>query len=430
MVLVFTITLTAVLLYQFEYNFTTQDTIIDSHEHYFYSEMVQKWGSPPDTSLILEEINNLKMWCGIYKREVDENNIAYPSYDYWSNLPSHIEIQEIYTWSKSTYLSEMYNINIPLDVIFGDIDDIPVTVVDNGEYLFYLVIDYIAPSEVLNVVFAFILALIFILGLYFFIRHYLRPVQLMKKRIKILEEGDLKSEIEILGEDELADLSRSMNKLINEIDTLLDNKHQLLLEVSHELRSPLARMQFLVELLPEHKNNIKLRQEINLLEGMISNLLLSDRLSMPYSKLNIKEIKISEILSKVIKLFPKDNEKIIVNNFYPNELIKVDETKFILCIRNLIDNALKYSNNDNVEVKINKNEKMEFQIKDSGIGISKKNIKKITEPFYQLNKSVSSSGFGLGLSICKKIIESHKGFLLISSKEGKGSIFTLFLPFN
>ena len=59
LVLVFTITLTAVLLYQFEYNFTTQDTIIDSHEYYFYSEMVDKWGSPPDTSLILKEIDLL-----------------------------------------------------------------------------------------------------------------------------------------------------------------------------------------------------------------------------------------------------------------------------------------------------------------------------------------------------------------------------------
>ena len=67
---------------------------------------------------------------------------------------------------------------------------------------------------------------------------------------------------------------------------------------------------------------------------------------------------------------------------------------------------------------------------DSGIGISEKNIEKITEPFFQTNQSVSSTGFGLGLSICKKIIESHKGHLSISSKEGEGSTFTLFLPIN
>jgi signal transduction histidine kinase len=420
--------LTAVLLYQFEYNFTTQDTIIDSHEHYFYSEMVDKWGSPPDTSLILEEIKNLKMWCGIFKKEIGKNNIAYPGDLFWSTLPPQIEIHEIYTWSKSTYLSEMYNIKIPLEVIFGDINNIPVTVVDNGEYLFYLVIDYISPGEGRNVVFAFILALIFILGLYFFIRHYLRPVQLMKNRIKTLEEGDLDSEIEILGEDELADLSKSMNKLIYEVNMLLENKHQLLLEVSHELRSPLARMQFLIEMLPEHKNNLKLRSEINLLEVMIDNLLLSDRLSMPYSKLDLKKIKLSEILLKVLRLFPLHKEKIIVNNFHPNEFIKVDETKFILCIRNLIDNALKYSDNQNIEIKINKNEEIELHVKDSGIGISEKNIEKITEPFFQTNQSVSSAGFGLGLSICKKIIESHKGHLSVSSKEGEGSTFTLFLP--
>ena len=430
LVVVFTITLTSVLLYQFEFNFTTQDTIIDAHENYFYSKMAQDWGDPPDTVLIKKEIENLKMWCGIFLREEKDKGIASPGELYWSNLPTFINIKEIYTWSKSTYLTEMYNINIPFDVMFGDIDDIPVTVVDNGEYLFYLVIDYVAPSEVLNVIFAFVLALIFILGLYFFIRHYLRPVQLMKNRIKTLEEGDLESEIEILGEDELADLSKSMNKLIREVNILLENKHQLLLEVSHELRSPLARMQFLVEMLPEHKNNLKLRREINLLEAMIDNLLLSDRLSMPYSKLDLKKIKLSEILFKALKLFPLHKEKIIVKNFYPNEFIKVDETKFILCIRNLIDNALKYSNNQNIEIKINKSKEMEFHITDSGIGISEKNIEKITEPFFQTNQSVSNTGFGLGLSICKKIIESHKGHLSISSKEGEGSIFTLFLPIN
>ena len=66
----------------------------------------------------------------------------------------------------------------------------PVTVVDNGDYLFYLVIDYIPPNEINNLIFAFILAILFIIGLYLFIRKYLKPVQLMKNRIESLEAGD------------------------------------------------------------------------------------------------------------------------------------------------------------------------------------------------------------------------------------------------
>ena len=67
-------------------------------------------------------------------------------------------------------------------------------------------------------------------------------------------------------------------------------------------------------------------------------------------------------------------------------------------------------------------------MKDSGIGISKDDVNKLTQPFFQANQTVSTKGFGLGLTICKKIIESHKGRLSIESEPKKGSIFTLYLP--
>ena len=59
LVIVFTITLTAVLFYQFEYSFTTQDSILDAHEHFYYAKMVESWGDPPDTNRIINNLNNL-----------------------------------------------------------------------------------------------------------------------------------------------------------------------------------------------------------------------------------------------------------------------------------------------------------------------------------------------------------------------------------
>ena len=428
LVIVFTITLTAVLFYQFKYSFTTQDTILDAHEHYYYSEMVKGWGSPPDTNYILKEVKNLQMWCGIYNRDINDEGRLVPGRKYWSNLPENIHIEEFISWVVSTDYKEMYNITIPFKTQTGEINTMPVTVVDNGEFLYYLVIDYIPPSDWYNVIFAIILAIIFMVGLYFFIRRYLKPVELMKNRIELLEKGDLQSKVKIIGEDELAELSQSINTMIEEINSLLENKHQLLLDVSHELRSPMARMQFLIEFLPEHKNNSKLREEINFLESMIDNLLLSDRLSMPYSTLDLHKIPISEIINKIMNLFPSMKEKINIHNSIPNEEIIVDETKFIIALRNLLDNAIKYSENKKVELSIEKNADVKFYVKDSGIGISDENIKNITKPFFQADKSISTRGFGLGLTICKKIIESHKGRLSIQSEIGKGSVFTLYLP--
>ena len=310
LVVVFTIALTAVLYYQFEQAFTTQDSILDAHENYYYSKMVLGWDNPPDTNLIKNEIKNLHMWCGIFEREKRESGIAYPGDVYWSNLPSQILPKDFFTWTFSSDYESMYDIEIPLEVFFGDINNMPVTVVDNGNYLFYIAIDYIPPSELYNLVLAFVLVTIFIIGLYLFIHRYLRPVQLMKNRIESLEDGDLKSKIDIIGEDELADLSNSMNQLIDDINTLLESKNQLLLEVSHELRSPLARMRLLVEMLPEHNNLIKLKEEVSFLESIIENLLLSDRLSLPYSKLDLNKFRTDEIVRKVI--VPKERCQVML----------------------------------------------------------------------------------------------------------------------
>ncbi len=431
LVFVFTITLTSVLYYQLQYSFTAPDSILDAHETYYYSEMVSKWGNPPDTNQVSKEINNLKMWCGIFKRDITELGIAYPGKVYWSNLPSNILPEEFIQFHKSSEFESMYDIKIPLKVFFGEINTMSVTVVDNGNYLFYLAIDYIPPAEINNLLFAFILAILFIIGLYFFIHRYLKPVQLMKNRIEALEEGDLKSKIEIIGEDELADLSYSMNQLIEDINILLENKHQLLLEVSHELRSPLARMQLLIAMIPEHKNLTKLKEEVEFLEGMIGNLLFSDRLSLPYSKLDLQKFSTQVIIDKVMDMFPTNRDRVKIDNDIPDEQVYVDETKFSLALRNILDNAFKYSKpqaNADIKLTIVKNGDIEFQVKDSGIGISKDDINKITQPFFQANQTVSTKGFGLGLTICKKIIESHKGRLSISSEPEEGSLFILHLP--
>ncbi len=433
LVIIFTITLTSVLYYQFEYSFTTQDSILDAHENYYYSQMVSNWGSPPDTNHVLKEIENLHMWCGIFRKDKDASGGTQPGERYWSNLPNDIIVKEVIFNSSSIYFEELHEIEIPLLVYYAETkrNFMPVTIVDNGEYLFYIVIDYIPPSEINNLIFAFILSILFIVGLYFFIHRYLKPVQLMKNRIEALEAGDLKSKIEIIGEDELADLSYSMNQLIMDINILLENKHQLLLEVSHELRSPLARMQLLIAMMPEHKNLTKLKEEVEFLEGMIGNLLFSDRLSLPYSKLDLQKFSTQDIIGKVMDMFPTNRDRVKIDNNIPDKQVYIDETKFSLALRNLLDNAFKYSKpQDNADIKLTivKNDGIEFQVKDSGIGISKADINKITQPFFQANQTVSTKGFGLGLTICKKIIESHKGRLSISSEPEEGSLFILHLP--
>ena len=396
---------------------------------YYYSNLVDSWGSPPDTIKINETMKNLKMWCTIYdiigqnKDELLFDNI------HWSNMPSYIETENFFNWSTSIEMGERYSVSFKNIVYFGGIDNFHTTAVETDNYVYYIVIDYQPPSNINAFLYISALIIFFMIILSIFIRKYLYPVKLLKRRIKNLNQGDLKSEVEIISDDELGVLSKNVNSMIGDIRLLLNQKQALLLDVSHELRSPLTRMQLLIEMLPKHKNINKIKNEILYLEEMISNLLLSDKLSIPYKNLDLKSVSIMTMLDNVFNLFPNKRDLIQIDNQTKKDILNVDETKIVIALRNLLDNAFKYSpKNKEVEVIIKENEFHYFiHIKDYGKGIKSENHAKIFDPFFREQTS-KIKGFGLGLTICKKIVEAHKGSLTFDSKYEIGTIFTITLP--
>jgi len=394
--------------------------------------MVDSWNSPPDTVLVKKDVENLQLHCVIFKIGDDFSDEGGYGPAYWA-YPQDISLDIFYAWSFPEDFEE-HGVFIPNEVTFGTMNDMPSTSVVSGDFVYYFIINYKEPSDLLNFILASIITIITMIGLGIFIRRYLQPVYLMKQRVFALEGGDLDSEIPILGDDELASLSKALNKMIRDIRFLLNQKQQLLLDVSHELRTPLARMQLLLELLPEHKNIGKLKKEVILLEGMISNMLMSDRLSTPYQNLDSSPITLRRIFKKVLEMFP-GHEDIINVGTIPYLTIDVDQMKFSLAIRNLIDNAQKYASSDK-KIKLTAeiyNDILRIRVQDYGIGISEKDIKKLTTPFYRIHDKDGLNkkpGFGLGLTICKKVIEAHGGSLSIFSKLNEGSIFTLDLPLN
>ena len=135
------------------------------------------------------------------------------------------------------------------------------------------------------------------------------------------------------------------------------------------------------------------------------------------------------LMDKVKEMFPDNDNKIKIITEIPNVTLEVDELKMMLAIRNLLDNALKYSEYNNekqceIYFKTNNNI-LSISIKDFGRGIRKNEIPKLTDPFYRVEKEKNVKGFGIGLTIVKKVIEAHNGKLIIESEYGKGSVFTL-----
>jgi signal transduction histidine kinase len=421
--MVFSISLIALIFFVVDYYYTDQDTILDAHEMYFYSQLINSWDFPLDSIKIKQDVINLQYNISIYSG--DKNLI-------WS-FPSGVDTTGYTIIVDSEYLGLIHNIKIPSYVSFGknDSDENLTSVKKEGLY-YFLTIPQEYNAEYLNYIPPLLLLLFFMFGLNYFIQYNLKPIKLMKKRILSLREGNLTDKIAIISNDELSDLSKAMNKMVEDIKSLLGQKQQLLLDVSHELRSPLARMLLLIEMIPEHKNQKRLIEEIVFLEGMISNLLLSDKLSIPYSNLEYQQIRVDHLIIKTLDVINLGEHIVDINNLIPKEYVLVDETKMIIAIRNVVENALKYSDPlETIALDINKDKNnTTISIKSIGQEIIADEKDNLFKPFFRSKiQKNHASGFGLGLTICKKIIDAHGGVLELKTN-GKKTTFNIKIPIN
>ena len=409
---------------------------IEAQEAYLYAKMVESWGSPPNVDKIEYDIKNLSLQCAIFEIDEDWNDdIEKYGKPYWTSSSSFPD--SIFYAVSLIEDFEEEGVSLPYDkdenfihVQFGLINDASATAIEYNQYIYYFGTDYAPPGIEWDLLISLIAIITLVIILYLSLRSFLYPVFLMKQRVNEFEEGDLESSIPVSGQDELASLAKSVNKMTENIKILLNQKQMLLLDVSHELRTPLARMQLLLEMIPAHNNITKLKEEIVLLEGIIANLLLSDKLSTPYTNLEFSQISLKRLMDKVKKMFPDSNNQITISTEIPDIKIEADELKMVLAIRNLLDNAVKYSEISKLsEISFNVDDNFIFiSVKDSGLGIQEDNISKLTKPFYRVDPESNRKGFGIGLTIVKKVIEAHKGELIIDSKYGEGSIFTLKIP--
>ena len=417
LVALFFFVLSAVVFYVVEYYYTDLDTVFDAQELYFYGDLLNNWKFPQDSLNIKRDINNLRLNVTFYGQ--DSSLVWY--------YPEPVYPDGYLSYADSDDLEKIHFIKNPLFVSHGSTDgDEFLTYVKKDSFHVFISINQTVGSEYANYLPPLMVSIGFMIIFNLFIRMFLRPVKLMKQRISLLAAGDMNSKIIIKGNDELADLSMSINKMIGDIKALLNQKQQLLLDVSHELRSPLARIRLLTEMLPEHKNRKKLVDEVVFLEGMISNLLYSDKLSLPYTNVQYENIKTKNLITKILDLINVDLNRFDINNTVPSLEVWVDETKMIIALRNLIDNALKYGDPEQaVEIDIfQKQEMIVFKITNYGNKIETSDLDSIFKPFFRSqNNKNTISGFGLGLTICKKIVDSHLGKLSMTSTDGGTSFF-------
>ena len=219
--------------------------------------------------------------------------------------------------------------------------------------------------------------------------------------------------------------------------------------VSHELRTPLTSVKSYLEALdegaltePVAPDFIKVSlDETNRMMRMVTDLLHLSRIDNATSNLDIELINFTAFITFILNRFDKmrsqDEEKKyeLVRDYPINSVwIEIDTDKMTQVIDNILNNAIKYSPDGGkitVTMKTT-DDQMILSISDQGLGIPKEDLPKIFDRFYRVDKARSRAqgGTGLGLAIAKEIVKQHNGFIWAKSEYGKGSTFTIVLPYD
>lgn len=269
---------------------------------------------------------------------------------------------------------------------------------------------------------------------YLSIRHLLKPIGKLQSTVQKISEGDLTARANAKGSDDLAVLAHSVDRMSKRIQQMLDAKRELLLAISHELRSPLTRARLATELLEPSRHQQKLKTDIDEMESLISRLVESERLQS-HVVLDLQEVDIAQLITDVIDDL---DENIAWQAPRNSILIMADKTRLQVLLGNVIGNALQHGKHQqdieaevSVQVTQSDNE-ARIQIVDHGPGVDAPQLAKITEPFYRTDGSRTrkTGGIGLGLYLSKRIAEAHGGSLELASQstENEGLRVTVTLP--
>jgi signal transduction histidine kinase len=274
--------------------------------------------------------------------------------------------------------------------------------------------------------------LLLLVALYYATRRLFSPIGAIRNGVNRFGSGELGHRIEVDRKDELGELAESINAMADDIQRMLDAKRQLLLAISHELRSPLTRAKVSIDMLEDAATRREINQDLDEMEKLIEELLETERLSSRHHALNREQVSLTRLVQKLIaEQFAEEQ----IDLQLPEEPlpVTVDAPRLRLLLKNLLQNALQYTPVDEKapQLLLCKEENgFLIQVKDFGSGIEKQHLPHLTEPFYRVDpaRQRDTGGYGLGLYLCRMIAEAHGGTLSIDSTPGEGTLVRVELP--
>jgi signal transduction histidine kinase len=286
----------------------------------------------------------------------------------------------------------------------------------------------------LVVILILLLTLIFA-GAFFAIRWILKPVRWLDEGVRQVGGGNLKHRVPVKRSDEFRDLAEAFNDMTDRIQDMMHIKERLMLDVSHELRSPLTRVKVALELLPSSQAKDSIAGDVLEMEKMINEILETARAHHLHAELKLKPSNLVDLLAQIVADYEKQPPGVRLQEVPASLEVNVDPERIKTVLQNIISNSIKFSDADSDPVRIlikTLPDDTVVQIADNGIGIAEDELPFIFEPFYRVDKSRSkdTGGYGLGLSLCKTIIEAHGGKIEVQSTPDVGTTVSLFFPAN
>lgn len=287
---------------------------------------------------------------------------------------------------------------------------------------------------------AIALALSVILGIYFAVG-IARPVQRISDTASAIKEGNLSARTGLSGDDQLGQLGQRFDEMADAIERDRDLERQLIGDVAHELRTPLMAIQATVEAIQdgvfeadeEHLNTISF--ETRRLGRLVEALLHLNRLENGTTEVKRDLVNLSSVvggLSTTHEALIESSGIMFFTDVAPNVMIVGDQDLISQAVANLLSNAVRYTpENGMVTVELaRENGYAKISVRDTGVGISDEDMKKVFSRFWRADVARQSvdGGLGIGLALVKEVVDQHFGDVSVSSTLGEGSTFVMRIP--
>ncbi len=268
-----------------------------------------------------------------------------------------------------------------------------------------------------------------------------RPIQRLRSASQAMASGNLNAKVENIGnrQDEIGALSRDFNAMSDKVNQLVQGQKRLLADISHELRSPLTRLQLAIGIAQDGIGNFdqklltRIAKEAEQIDSMLAKVLQLSRLEAKQQLLHKQKTPLAPFIRNLIQDAQYEashqGKNVTLENL-PNATVEIDPELISSAIENVLRNAIRYAQqNINFDSTINDNQ-LYVTIEDDGCGVPESELDKLLQPFYRVSeaRNRSTGGTGLGLAIAMQAIKAHHGEINASIASSGGLRVELSLP--